>query len=178
MCAHVRRGNFKKACERYDQEFHSNASRPWVKSFSESGLACWVDEHMFVDEVDEVTRIAKERYKRDLPILLITNDNKFVDVVRATDPGYNVYTIDQIADLGGIFIPALPVIEMTLCSKAKVLIANQYSTFSRAIYKKAVWKRKQMTKFSFAWSKSIKNITYYADSWVAAGPYVNHEYFL
>ena len=37
MCAHVRRGNFKKACERYDSEYHSDTSRPWVKSFAETG---------------------------------------------------------------------------------------------------------------------------------------------
>lgn len=136
------------------------------------------DEHIFIDQVDEVTRVAKERYKRDLPILLITNDDRFVDNVKAKDPGYNVLTMKQLTDMSGIFQPAIPVIEMSLCSKAKILIANQYSTFSRAIFKKAVWKRKHMTKYSFAWSKSLQNITYYVDSWSAAGPFINAGHFL
>jgi len=156
----------------------SDSSRPWVRSFYDAGLACWVDEHIFVDEVDEVTRISKERYKRDLPILLITNDDRFVGLIRAADPGYNILTMAEVADISAIFAPAIPVIEMLLCSKAKVIIANQYSTYSRAIFKKAVWKRKHMTKFSFAWSKSLQNITYYVDSWSAAGPYVNERHFL
>jgi hypothetical protein len=178
MCAHVRRGNFKKACERYDEEYFSGKPRSWVRSFYESGMACYVDEHTFIDQVDEVIRISKERYKRDLPILLITNDDRFVEQVRAIEPGYNVLTMNQVSDMAGIFQPAVPVIEMTLCSKAKVILANQYSTFSRAIFKKAVWKRKHMTKFSFAWAKSLQNITYYVDSWSAAGPYVNQQHFL
>jgi hypothetical protein len=84
----------------------------------------------------------------------------------------------MLTDVAGIFQPALPVIEMTLCSKAKVLIANQYSTYSRAIFKKAVWKRKHMVNFSFAWSKVIQNMTYYVDSWQTAGPFVNQNHFL
>ena len=117
----------------------------------------------------------------------------------------------------GIFQPAIPVIEMTLCSKARIIVANQYSTYSRgkqgrklfppvyaflciyfllsivanivsficnpiqwtvAIFKKAVWKRKHMTKLSFAWSKSLQNMTYYVDSWQAAGPYVNEHHWV
>ena len=131
MCAHVRRGNFKKACERYDLEYRSNSSRSWVKSFAETGLACYVDEHVFIDQVDEVKRIAQERYKRDLPILLVTNDDRFADQVRAAEPGYNLLSVQQVSDMHGIFQPAVPVIEMTLCSKARVIIANQYSTYSR-----------------------------------------------
>jgi len=178
MCAHVRRGNFQKACQRYDLEYHSNNSRQWVTSFSQADLACWVDEHVFVDTLDEVKRIIKPRYARELPILLITNDDRFPGMIHAVDPGYKVLTLDKLTDLSGIFQPALPVIEMSLCSKAKTIIANQYSTYSRAIFKKAVWKRKHMVNFSFAWTKSVRNITYYVDSWKTAGPFVNQQYFL
>lgn len=178
MCAHVRRGNFKRACERYDAEYHSDSSRPWVKSFAETGLACYVDEHTFIDQVDEIKRVASERYKRDLPILLVTNDERFADQVRAAEPGYNILQTFQVTEMTGIFQPAIPVIEMTLCSKARIIVANQYSTYSRAIFKKAVWKRKHMTKLSFAWSKSLQNMTYYVDSWQAAGPYVNEHHWV
>ena len=51
-------------------------------------------------------------------------------------------------------------------------------TFVAAIFKKAVWKRKHMTKLSFAWSKSLQNMTYYVDSWQAAGPYVNEHHWI
>jgi hypothetical protein len=178
MCAHVRRGNFQKACQRYNNEYLSNSSRQWVTSFVEADLACWVDEHIFVDVLDEVKRIVKPRYAKELPILLISNDERFPGMISAADPCYKVITMDMLIDLKSIFQPALPVIEMTLCSKAKVIIANQYSTFSRAIFKKAVWKRKHMNNFSFAWSKSVRNITYYVDSWQNAGPFVNQQHFL
>ena len=60
------------------------------------GLACHVDEHIFIDQVDEVKRIAGERYKRDLPILLVTNDERFADQVRAAEPGYNLLQTFQV----------------------------------------------------------------------------------
>ena len=93
-------------------------------------------------------------------------------------PGYNIVQTHQVSEMTGIFQPAIPVIEMTLCSKARIIIANQYSTYSRAIFKKAVWKRKHMTKLSFAWSKTLQNMTYYVDSWQSAGPYVNENHWI
>ena len=64
-----------------------------------AGLACYVDEHIFIDQVDEVKRISSERYKRALPILLVTNDERFADQVRAAEPGYNILQTFQVTNL-------------------------------------------------------------------------------
>ena len=152
MCAHVRRGNFKQACRLYDEEMTTANPRAWVKQFAQKKLVCYVDENIFLEQVDTVM---KEWNKRVLPILLITNDPKFAALVkeRAT-PEYKVFTLNDLVDTSSILQSALPVFEISLCSRARVIVANQYSTFSRAIFKKALWKRKHMANFSFAWSKA------------------------
>ena len=54
----------------------------------------------------------------------------------------------------------------SLCSRAKVVLGNQYSTFSRGIFKKALWNTdNHMLKYSFAWSKG-QTINYFEKDWL------------
>ena len=86
MCAHVRRGNFKKACKLYDEEIQSGTScelhiprlsffmitlcvwndvcintvgspRPWVKQFYDRELVCYVNDKIFIDQVTAVMKL-------------------------------------------------------------------------------------------------------------------------
>ena len=150
MCAHVRRGNFKKACHMYDEEYESGNPRSWVKQFYEKHLSCYVNDKVFSDQVGAVMETLG---KRAMPILLVTNDHRFAERVQTENPNMKILTLSQAIDLQSLFQPAIPVIEMSLCSRANILLANQYSTFSRGIFKKALWQHAWMIKNSFAWSK-------------------------
>ena len=163
MCTHVRRGNFKKACELYDEELHSSNPRGWVKQFAARKLVCYVDENIFFDQIDAVY---KAWNRRKLPVVLVTNDNEFADrVSQLKSEEHQIYTLNQLFHMDQVPSAALPVIEMTLCSRAKLIIANQYSTFSRGIFKKALWKRKHMLNYSFAWSKDF-TLNYFEKDWL------------
>ena len=56
--------------------------------------------------------ISKCRGKRILPILLVTNDQRFAHNVQAANPNVNILTLEQVADMKAIFQPAIPVVEM------------------------------------------------------------------
>ena len=55
--------------------------------------------------------------------------------------GITLYTLeDMLEGRKKVIKAAHPVIDITLCSMAHTLILNQFSTFSRAIYKTAMWR--------------------------------------
>lgn len=52
-----------------------------------------------------------------------------------------MYTLeDLLQGRSGVLEVAFPVIDIMMCSQAHTLILNQFSTFSNAIFKMAMWR--------------------------------------
>jgi len=92
-----------------------------------------------------------------LPIYISTNDLKFASHAKKAlyDEGIAAYFLnDFVTPEMQRNKDAFPVVDVSLCSHARTLILNQYSTFSSGIYKQAHWlSSREDAVVAYAWSQ-------------------------
>ena len=178
ICGHIRRGDFKEACDAYDAEMATASPRSWVANYYKKGITCWVDETVLVNEAKILKANIIKKWGKMVPIYVSTNDMAFADKVKIVlkQEGISLYTLeDMLEGRKKVIKAAHPVIDITLCSQAHTLILNQFSTFSRAIYKTAMWRNATISPSANGRSSPHYNGTT-AYTWikVAAGADMTH----
>jgi hypothetical protein len=133
-CAHLRRGDFEDECRKYDEEMRSGRARPWVKAHFEAGWGCWLDEHELELNFRTLVRQGESR-GAPYALFVATEDPAFVAAPRFAK--YNLSTFAQLAaaDPSLVLPPPAAVsaglLDQLVCSRAKVLMLNVFSTFSQ-----------------------------------------------
>jgi DNA-binding transcriptional ArsR family regulator len=146
ICAHIRRGDFNESCAAYDLENISPKPRSWVSDYHTKNIACWVDENVVLHHIKLLKEkgLMKLRHSGEMmPIYVSTNDMPFVARLKLLlkNEKIQVYTInDMLEGRKKVIDAAYPIIDISLCSKAHTLILNSYSSFSRAIFRSAMWR--------------------------------------
>ena len=151
ICAHIRRGDFKESCDAYDAEMAGPTPRSWVAKYYQKKIACWVDEAVVINQANILKTKMVAKYGQMVPLYASTNDMAFAEKVKAAlkAQGIRFYTLDDMLEgRKKVMKAAHPVIDITLCSKAHTLILNQFSTFSRAIYKTAMWRNATISPYA------------------------------
>ena len=152
MCAHIRRGDFKESCDSYDAEMASASPRSWVAAYYKKRVTCWVDEGVLVNQMKILQNIMIRKYGRTMTVYASTNDVAFAQKVKGVlkkELGIRFYTLDDMLEgRTKVMKAAHPVIDISLCARAHTLILNQFSTFSRAIIKAAMWRNATLSPYA------------------------------
>ena len=151
ICAHIRRGDFKESCDAYDAEMATTTPRSWVAAYYKKNIACWVDENVVINQAKILKDKMIAKYGQMVPIYASTNDMTFAEKVKVVlkREGIRFYTLDDMLEgRKKVMKAAHPVIDITLCAKAHTLVLNQFSTFSRAIYKTAMWRNASISPYA------------------------------
>lgn len=169
ICAHIRRGDFKESCDAYDQEMASGSPRSWVANYYKKRIQCWVDEQVMLNQAKLLENKMIKKYGQMVPIYASTNDEVFARKVKQVlrkEMGIRFYTLDDmLAGRTKVMKASHPVIDITLCSRAHTLVLNQFSTFSRAIYKTAMWRNATVSPYAGGRTSKLYNGTE-AYTWV------------
>lgn len=165
ICAHVRRDDFNLSCALYDEEMRTKSPRVWVKRLYSKRKSCWVDETVLFNTISIVRthlNMGKDLDKK-LNVYVSTDDNEFISQLSVESQRLHGATFVMLPTLLSMkeFIRGSfshPLIDQNVCSGAKLLILNSFSTFSAKIYEKA--KRKNPKIEAIAWTTSNEIIPF------------------
>ena len=114
-CGHVRRTDFTELCNVSDSA--------WLASLSSQGYLCWPSMEEIVSELNEVSGTR---------VFVATDSPGEIRKEMGLEASFELAFGEDFTHLlaGGPSDPALPLMEVEICSLADTLVVNRYSTFS------------------------------------------------
>ncbi|KAL1511878.1 hypothetical protein AB1Y20_005160 [Prymnesium parvum] len=139
-CAHIRRGDFAQECLRYEQELAGGAPRAWVVWHARRRLSCYQDDaelaanlRQFSLEVASSSRTSVG----EVPLYASIEDSSFLESAALRPFNFSsLKSFSKLVDGSSISMPPGVrdvLLDQLVCSRAKWLLLNAYSTFSQLV---------------------------------------------
>lgn len=164
-CVHIRQGDFREECAKYDVELASISPRPWVRSFARLGYSCMQDERTLVTNL----RALQARMPRGerTPIFASIENTTFLQ--REALRPFNLSSLASHGDAiraavshaspDSVQLPAAGIREVLLdqlvCARAESLLVNAFSTFSQLVMGRIGMSRPEV---GIGWTRNLSAV--------------------
>ena len=138
LCAHIRRGDFKEECAKYEVERTRKDARSWVRWHHQNGYGCWQSQNELALNLRVAATSQARAGRRPLAVYVSMEDAAALQSMPALRP-FNVTTLATFEPLLRQALLPLPpalsaiLVDQLTCARSKRLLLNAFSTFSQLV---------------------------------------------